>query len=276
MIEVAKHNQERRTEMIVPVESEICQSVRQFFELEGKVEVARPSRCLRPKEECGSLDPLRKNGTYPRQVIYWGMLFVLAILRFRCGKCGRTVSRPLNWLVPYKRFSAEMIDAGVEAYVAAENSYRKVSDAVSEPEFVEEKEDIRQTKLYSELSAKNAIEPAVTKDGGSRPSHCAVFRWVDYLCKRIEWILRQLQKELVRRQKDLRELPREGSVENPNSLKAQTDTKAQRLDRLSFAGFAARLLIIESEKRWWQLRAYFLRKAENCKDLLTDTRVRCQ
>ncbi len=179
--------------MIVPVGVEICESVRQFFELGGQVEVTRPSQCPRPKEECGGLEPLRKNGTYPRQVIYWGMLFVLAILRFRCGKCGKTVSRPLSWLVPYKRFSAEMIAAGAEEYVAEETSYRKVSNVVSEADFVDEKEDIRQTKLYSELSVKKAIGVAVTKDGGSRPSHCTVFRWVEDLCKRVESTIQQLQ-----------------------------------------------------------------------------------
>jgi hypothetical protein len=264
--------------MIVPVGLEVCESVRQFFELGGQVDVPRPSRCPRLKEECGGLEPLRKNGTYPRQVIYWGMLFVMAILRFRCGKCGKTVSRPLGWLVPYKRFSAEMIAAGVEAYAATEkSSYRKVSDATSDPEFVEEREDIRQTKRYSELTATKAIKAAVSRrDGGSRPSYCAVFRWVDYLCKRVESIIQQLQKELVRRQKDLRKLPPEGSVENPNSWKAQTDIKAQRLDLLSWAGFAARLLVSESENPWWNLRSYFLSKAEYCKDLLTDAPVRCQ
>jgi hypothetical protein len=262
--------------MIVPVRSEVCEGVRQFFELEGNIEVARPSRCLRPKEECGSLEPLRRNGTYPRQVIYWGMLFVLAILRFRCRKCGSTVSRPPSWLVPYKRLSAEMIATGVEAYAAAESSYRKVADALSEPEFVEQNEDIRQTKLYAELSSKKAINPAVTKDNGSRPSHSTVFRWVGYICKRVESIVQQLQKEFVRRQKDLRRLPPEWSVENPNSVKAQTDTKAQALNRLSFAGLAGRLLVSASEKPWWKLRAYFLMKAEYCKDLLTDARVRCQ
>jgi hypothetical protein len=203
------------------------------------------------------------------------MLFALAILRFRCGKCGKTVSRPFSWLVPYKRFSAEMIAAGVEAYLEEETSYRKVSNVLSEPDFVDDKEDIRQTK-YSELSVKKAIEVAVTKDGGSRPSHCTVFRWVDDLCKRVESIIQQLQKELVRRQKDLRDLPLETDVENPNSLKAQTDIKAQRLDRLSFTGFAAKLLVSENEKRWWKLRTYFLTKAEYCKDLLTEARVRCQ
>jgi hypothetical protein len=262
--------------MIVSVGPEVCESARQFFELGGNVEVPRPSRCPRPKEECGSLEPLRKNGTYPRQVIYWGILFVLAILRFRCGKCGKTVSRPLSWLVPHKRFSAEMIAAGVEAYLEAETSYRKVSDVVSEPEFVEEKEDIRQTKLHSELSSKKELKAEVTRDGGSRPSHCTVFRWVDYLCKRVESTAQQLQKELVRRQKDLRRLPREGSVQNPNSFKAQTETKAQKLNRLSFAGIAGRLLVSDSESPWWKLRAYFLRKSEYCNDLLTDARVRCQ
>jgi hypothetical protein len=262
--------------MIVAVELEVCPTVRKFFELGGNVEVARPSRCLRPKEECGSLEPLRKNGTYPRQVIYWGMLFVLAILRFRCGKCGKTVSRPFGWLVPYKRYSAEMIVSSVEPYVAVEISYRQVSDVVSEPEFVEEKEDIQQTKLYGELLSKKAIVAAVTKDGGSRPSHCTVFRWVDYMCKRVESIIQQLQKELVRRQKDLWRLPREGSIENPNRLKAQTEIKAKRLDLASFVDFAAGVLVRASEKRWWQLRAYFLTQAEYCKDLLTDTGVGCQ
>jgi hypothetical protein len=92
----------------------------------------------------------------------------------------------------------------------------------------------------------------------------------------VESIVQQLQKELVRRQKDLRRLPPESRVENPNSFKAQSDAKAQGLDRLSFAGFAARLLVSANEKPWWRLRTYFLTKAENCNDLLTDTRARYQ
>lgn len=269
--------------MIVPVELEVCESVRQFFALGGKVEVPRPSRCPRPKEECGGLEPLRKNGTYPRQVIYWGVLFVLSILRFRCGKCGRTVSRPLSWLVPYKRFSAEMVAAGVEAYAALDflseveeatvaKSYREVSAGLSEPEFVQKDEDIRQTKLYKEIELK----AAVTKDGGSRPSHCAVFRWVNDLCKRVEQVIQQLQKELVRRQMDLSLLPPESGVGNPNSAKAHTVIKARRLGRLSFAGLAARLLVDERDRAWRKLRAYFLTKAEQCNDLLTNAPVRCQ
>ena len=104
--------------MIVPVELKACESFKQFCEMNGEVEVERPSHCPQPKEECGSLRPLRSNGSYPKQMIYWGLLFVLAILRFRCGKCGKTVSRPYSWLIPYKRFSFEVIATAIDEYAS--------------------------------------------------------------------------------------------------------------------------------------------------------------
>lgn len=262
--------------MIVAVEPEICESVPHFFELNGEVEVPRPNRCPRRKEECGSTEPMRKNGSYPRQVIYWGLLFVLSILRFRCGTCGKTVSRPYSWLIPYKRFSADLVAAGVEAYATTKSSYRELSAALSEPEFVEAERDIRQTKLYGELLERGAIKPAVTTGKGCRPSHCAVFYWVDFVGRRIEAILQQLQKELIRRLKNLKELPSESIVENANSYKALTSRKVRELNRLSFATFAARLLLKESDRVWERLRTYFFAQAEHCKDLLTDTPVGCQ
>jgi len=45
---------------------------------------------------------------------------------------------------------------------------------------------------------------------------------------------------------------------------------------IRYGHFAGRLLVSASESPWWKLRAYFLKKAEYCKDLLTDARVRCQ
>ena len=262
--------------MIVAVEPEVCESAPKFFELNGEVEITRPSRCPRRKEECGSKEPMRKNGSYPRQVIYWGLIFVLSILRFRCGRCGKTVSRPFSWLVPYKRFSVDVIAAGVEAYATDESRYRDLSAGLSEPEFLETERDIRHTKLYGKLSESGAIKPAVTKDNGCRPSHCSIFYWVDFVCRRTEALVQQLQKELVRRQMDMTKLPRESGVENANSCKAQTGKKARELDCLSFATFAARLLLKGSDQLWSRLRRYFLVQAEHCKDLLTDTSVGCQ
>ena len=259
--------------MIVPIEREICGRVQQYFQLGGKVEVPRPRCCPRRREECGSTEPMRKNGSYARQVIYWGLLFVLSILRFRCGRCGKTVSRPYSWLVPYKRFSAEVVAAGAEAYATRETTYRAQSGVLSEPEFLEPEMDIRQTRLYSELQKKGAITRAQTRDEGCRPSHCAVFRWVEFVCRRSEVVVQQLQKELVRRQKDLKHCPKESVVKNPNSYKAQPDEKgekAQQLNRLTFGSVVARLLLGGEGRLWGRLRAYFLTQAEHCRDLLTD------
>jgi len=161
--------------MIVPVEPKVCEGVRRYFECNGQIEIERPSRCPRRKEECGSKEPMRKNGSYPRQVIYFGLLFVLSILRFRCGRCGKTVSRPFSWLVPYKRFSIEVIASGLEAYATEESKYRDLSAALSEPELLEPDRDIRQTEFYQQLSKTGEIKVAETKNKGCRPSHCTIF-----------------------------------------------------------------------------------------------------
>lgn len=262
--------------MIVPVEPKVCVDVRQYFERNGEIEIPRPSSCPRRKTECGSAEPMRKNGSYPRQVIYWGLVFVLSILRFRCGRCGKTVSRPYSWLVPYKRFSADVIAAGIEAYATKENKYRELSPALSEPEFLDAERDIRQTEFYKELSETGDIKIAVTREKGCRPSHVAIFYWVAFVCRRIEPVLQQVQKELVRRQKDVKVLPPESFVENENSRKARSSIKAKALDRLSFVTVAARLLLNETDRSWERLRTYFLTQAEHCKDLLTETPVSCQ
>lgn len=71
--------------MTVPVGPEICEGVRQFFEMNGEVEAPRPSRCPCRKEECGSTEPMRKNGSYSRQVIYWGLV-VEPVLCYRFAR----------------------------------------------------------------------------------------------------------------------------------------------------------------------------------------------
>jgi hypothetical protein len=62
-----------------------------------------------------------------REVVYWGFCFMVQIFRFRCRRCGKTASCPYGWLIPYCRFSAETITAGIEAYARAETAYRAVS-----------------------------------------------------------------------------------------------------------------------------------------------------
>jgi hypothetical protein len=260
---------------IVPIPLKNSSSVVEFFKQGGKVEIPRPEQCLYAK--CGLRQPLRKNGSYARQVIYWGLCFLVQILRFRCRRCGKTTSCPYGWLVPYRRFSAEVIAASIEAYASMEVAYRGVSADLSDLELVEPEMDVREEELY-----ENVFEGGAAKQVGGvdeppcRPAHTTVFGWVDFACKRTEALLLQLQKELVqerKRGKEIAQLPPEGLVENPNSYKAASDEKDRMLDRLSFAMCTAVQLVTQSKQQWYRLRAYFLIKAETRKDVLTETRV---
>ena len=261
---------------IVPIPLKNSSSVQQYFKQGGVVDVPRPQQCFNP--ECGLKAPLRKNGSYVRTVIYWGLCFLVQILRFRCKRCGKTASCPYGWLVPYCRFSAEVITAGVEAYASTETAYRDVSTNLSDLELADPEMDIREEELYKKLVAEGSAKQADdNKNPVCRPAHTTVFYWVEFTCKRIEALLMQLQKELVQQKKrgqKVAKLPAESHVDNPNSYKAASDKKARMLDRLSFATCAARLLFGQSKQQWYRLRAYFLTRAESRKDLLTDMRVR--
>lgn len=254
---------------IVPIPLSNCASVVEFLVRGGKVEIPRPAQCL--NDICRLKEPLRKNGSYTRAVIYWGFCFVVEIFRFRCRRCGKTASCPYGWLVPYCRFSAEVISAGIEAYATAWTSYREVSTSLCDLELVDPEIGVRLEDTQSkDEKVADAEEPEF------RPSHTTVFRWVKSMCKHAETLLTQLQKEMVQEKKRGREpkLPDESFVENPNSSKAADEQKARNLDRLSFATSAADSLVGQSKQKWYRLRAYFLARAESRKDVLTETIVR--
>ncbi len=262
---------------IVPIPLEISASVVDFFKQGGKVEIPRPEQCLHA--QCRLKEPLRKNGSYARQVVYWGFCFMVQIFRFRCRRCGKTASCPYGWLVPYCRFSAEAISAGIEAYTSARTKYREVNADLSDLELADAEMDIRSEELYEEMVAKQADEKTDhdAEEPASRPSHTTVFRWVKFICKHAEELLTQLQKELVqekKRGKEVAKLPDESAVENPNSDKAASEEKRKKLDRLSFATCTADSLLGQGKRQWYQLRAYFLARAESRKDVLTETIVR--
>jgi hypothetical protein len=276
-LKLQNSNQEGELMTILSIPLKNSPSVVEFFRQAGKVEIPRPKECF--YEPCRLKEPLRKNGSYAREVIYWGLCFVVQIFRFRCGRCGKTASCPYGWLVPYCRFAAETITAGIEAYARARTEYRDISADLSDLELAEPELDIRSEEMYREMVAESAAKK--TDHGGegpavSRPAHTTVFRWVDFMCKHDEALLTQLQKELVQEKKRGREvskLPDESVVENPNSDKAASVGKRRRLDRLSFATCAADGLLGTGKQQWYRLRAYFLATAESRKDVLTETMV---
>ena len=119
-----------------------------------------------PESGCLLKAPLRKNGSYLRQVVYWGLAFAVLIFRFRCFRCGKTISRSYSWLVPYRRFAAEEVLCGIESYADSEVSYRGISTELSALEFVDSVFDIRQTQAYQRL-AEDESKEEVKSDQGS-------------------------------------------------------------------------------------------------------------
>jgi hypothetical protein len=225
--------------------------------------VDAPEFCL--QEDCQLEKRLRRNGSYMRLVFEGLRLLIVLIYRFRCGLCGRTVSRPYSFLVPYRRFTAKLICQGIEMYAGAEEtSYREVSTELS----------VFEPELDSESEPAPAPQEATGKEGFC-PARSTVFSWVDRFCKRTAMLLQQIEKELVLRNIDLNHWPIERQFRNQNSWKAglgrykhQKDKPVQ-LNKLSYwLALAKRLL--GAGQTMENLRTYFLRSAEKCVELLSD------
>jgi hypothetical protein len=230
------------------------------------IEVATPGFCL--GEDC-NVQMLRRNGSYTRQVIE-GLMFVLVLIyRFRCGLCGKTVSRPYSFLVPYRRFTAKLICRGIEMYGGEEEtSYDEISTELSV--FVPESDD--------EAEAAPVPDNKTTSGkAGFCPARSTMFSWVDFTCKRITKIVQQVEKELVLRNIfDMNLLSGESQFLNKNDWKAGNEMyphqkdKPAELNRLSYGLASARLLTGSGQDAMQKLRAYFLESAEKCADLLSD------
>lgn len=262
---------------IVPIPLENCSSVKDFFEKGGQVQVPRPQVCS--FATCQLKKPLRKHGGYFRQMVYWGFAFLVYVCRFRCGKCGRTVSCPYSWMIPYCRFPAELISMSLDRYteLIEEATYRQLSTDLSDLEFIDSELDIRETEFYHLLKTRGAVN-ARMKDRKSdnslpveEPAHTTIWTWLSLMCRQIEKQLMQIQKERVREWKRSAHgmyFPLE--TRNANSKKAFTEEKTRQLDLLSLARVACRPLIDGAHYVWWKLRTYFLEKAETRFDLLTE------
>jgi hypothetical protein len=279
---------------IVPVPYEKCKSLKEFLEKGGEIEVPRPKKCL--NEKCGLAVELRTHGSYMRQVFYWGAFFLVRIHRFRCHGCGRTQSCPYSWLVPYCRFSAEVIATAITEYADSEVSYRDLSISLSDPEFVGVEQNIWNTsspvelsKLREESVTSEAVDEAPSEYEGAslnesmisvqRPAFTTVWYWLSFICKRSERLLQRMQKELAREMKRRGQQCQQESLdaaENPNKWKALSSVKAEALDLVSQCSVGIGNIVIRNVDKWIALRAYFLAKAETCEDILTRMKVYLQ
>lgn len=228
--------------------------------------VAAPEQCL--QENCASPYRLRRNGSYTRQVLEGIMQLLVLIYRFRCRTCGKTVSRPYSFLVPYRRFTAKLISQGVETYGTKATSYKKESDdlAVYDTKY----DDSKNEDVVPQLE-----NTSISRDG-CHPAKSTVFSWVDFVCKRIVRTLQQMEKELVLRGLDLQHLLPESIFVNKNAFKAgdpkypRQAQKPDQLNKLTYGIATAGALLERTDWTIEKLRAYFLSGAERCWDLLSD------
>lgn len=229
------------------------------------MEVSAPEFCR--QEDCLLEKRLRRNGSYMRLVIEGMRLLIVLIYRFRCGLCGKTVSRPYSFLVPYRRFTAKLICDGIEMYAGEEEtSYRELSTELSvfEPKLDE-----------GEEPDADAASKETTSKEGFCPARSTAFSWVDRFCKRITRVVQQVEKELVLRNIDLNKWPIERQFRNKNSWKAGKERyklqkhKPEQLDKLNY-GLALAEVLLDAGRTMEKLRAYFLQSAEKCAELLSD------
>ena len=247
-------------------------------------EVAAPEECPNGKCTGKAKARLRRNGSYARQVIEGVVWVIIRILRFRCGSCGGTVSRPYTFLVPHRRYSARVICKSVEQYAEPGGipkkvdakfltSYRNVSidlsvyDGCEEPSCGANPDD-----------EERLPEEAVVSKDRCCPVRTTVFSWVDFVCKRIMKTAQRVEKELVLRGVAPSALPNEAGFVSKNAWKAgmlerykHQKNKRQELNKLSYGLGLARLLLPEGRRVVEDLRTYFLQFAEKCVDILSDT-----
>jgi hypothetical protein len=240
------------------------------------VKVEAPGPC--PREECAGKGKLRGNGSYARQVIEGLNMVLVLIYRFRCGLCGKTISRPYSFLAPYRRFTGKLISRGIELYGGGENetSYREVCADLSIFEFEADENSQGAVKL-----AEVTAVPARTGKDGFCPARSTVFSWVDFVCKRASRLVQQSEKEVVLRNLDLKLLSDESTCVNENAYKAglhpryiHQQDKAKQLNRLTYGLAVGQVLVGSARPVVENLRAYFLESAEKCADLLSDVSQR--
>jgi hypothetical protein len=165
-----------------------------------------------------------------------------------------------------------MIASCIDWYAQKETTYFNLSTEHSEMEAAEAEYEVCVERLPA-----NVERVERETEAGCSPSPSTIFYWLEAQCCRVERLLNQLQKELilgVKRGRAMAELPKESTVENPNSYKAATATKEAGLNSLTFGVVVAGAVQCFSRRQWYRLRAYFLAKAESRFDLLTRIAVR--
>lgn len=195
--------------------------------------------------DCEKRHTFWRHGGYFRTVFEREKTVKVRINRFLCGQCGLVVSCIYSFLAPYLRFTSRIVAEATQNYAEVAISY------------IEQAADL--TDLESEIPAK--------------PSGTQVFRWIAQVAQSAEWLLFQLQKELVLRGKS-DSLDGLTSVNSPNEKKAKTSEKRCALKRLSEFAQIARLATASGAAALHKTHALFLGNVESLQAIFTRRQLR--
>jgi hypothetical protein len=169
--------------------------------------IESPEACL----ACGG--SLWSHGTYRRRVEGFSVCILLAVPRWICKVCRKSLSLLFDFVLPGKKFSAEVSATYVEEYAMNESSYRKAAWG----------------------------EHDLDRDD-AESSTARAFRAVSDACGSVDEMLMAVQQACTDAAVNLIGEPFE-EVQCPNSSNAKSEKKRIRLNRLSYLfGMLSRFL----------------------------------
>lgn len=210
------------------------------YRVNGKdYKTPRPAVC--PSERCQQSDCFWKHTGFNRDVLDLDEPVTVRIERFRCKFCGLVVSCLFSFLVPYRRYSAEVVAAGAEDYAtepAAKplGSYRRIAENLN-------------------------------------CSRMAVFRWTGFLGRKAKRLQGQVQKEFILAGGGWEELAAiaEGGT-SPSIARAKSAEKRSQLNDLVRLVELSKVMLAAAESVLFKLHAQFLKNIESRELILSGRR----
>lgn len=211
----------------------VCGTLEEYLLAGGQPHVDPPASCAR----CFATAPFRRHSGYWRTAIEGKVTADIRVSRFRCRICNLVVSVLFGFLLPYRRFSVRAVAAAIEGYATQNLTYREQAEEVS--------------------GLAGDGQESTDSSERTRPAVSQVFRWVKIVCNKTEWLLLQVQKELVLSGKFV-----DITGKCPRAPHAKSEQKKFALNRLATVFAFGSQLLAASDKIASALHAYFLAFAE--------------
>jgi len=210
-------------------------SLEEYLSFGDAAKPQKPLKCPR----CGRRGTFQWHGSYWRKALEGQREAEIKIWRCRCQLCRLVVSLLYTFLLPYRRFTVRTVAAGVEGYICEPGTYR-----------------LWAYEIFC-LPPERDGDHAVNADMSVTPHYSQVYRWVKGMATHGEWLLHQVQKELMLLGRIVA-----NSMECPNASRALTVEKRNALNSLCTVLGFGRSIVPNLEEVARGLHAYFLSSAE--------------